>query len=420
MVSAAVGSVPGAPGRDRRLPALMAAGLVDSLLLSFAWTVVVLEVNRAHGLVAAGVVSTAMLLGIALSAPTAAWMAARLDGRRLLRTAAGIEAVLRASVFGLLVTDAPLTALAACVTAMNVVAWTGYAGMRAEVAAASQGAGGLTWYGTVVASVEAVGVALAALLPLADDGSVSGPVLLVVTVLYVLALVPTVLVARGSRVPRSLPEVRASGTSGLRVRLPRPAGDAVGGAVLMLAASAPALLAVALAADLHGRSAVGPAAVAFTVGALAAPALAARVEAHGGNHARTWVLLAVGMVAGWALAPLSLAALCLAQLFAGLCMTALEGLLDTRAAGRRPTAVTAALASATAGRALGSAGGTALLPLAVLAAGLAPTLLGVAGVLLAGLLVLRVVHRVVRRRVPVLSATPGPVDPVPEAAPAVP
>ncbi len=55
--------------------------------------------------------------------------------------------------------DASVWLLSACVAGMNVMAWTGYAAMRAEVAAASRGATGLTWYGTVVASVEAVGVA---------------------------------------------------------------------------------------------------------------------------------------------------------------------------------------------------------------------------------------------------------------------
>ncbi len=51
-------------------------------------------------------------------------------------------------------------------------------------------------------------------------------------------------------------------------------------------------------------------------------------------------------------------------------MTALEGLLDGHAAARRPDQVTAALAEATAGRALGSALGTAVLPLVVAGAGL--------------------------------------------------
>src|SRR3954471_1011966 len=87
----------------RRLLQVMAAGLVDSFCLSFAWTVVLLELTRQHGLVAAGLCSTAMLVGVALSAPAATWMSQRLDGRRLLRSAGAVEAVLRVGVIGMLV-----------------------------------------------------------------------------------------------------------------------------------------------------------------------------------------------------------------------------------------------------------------------------------------------------------------------------
>jgi hypothetical protein len=375
---------------------LMAAGLVDSLVLSLAWTLVVLQVTATHGLVAAGVCSTAMLVGVALSAPAATAMSRRLDGRRLLRLAASVEAVLRVGVLLLVAVDGPLWLLAGCVGAMNVVAWTGYAGMRAEVAAAGNGATGLTWYGTVVASVEAVGVATAALVPTVD-GVLARPVLTAVAAVYVLALLPTFVVAGGSRVPPADGAAsgngrRSAGTAGHRRRrdggpaaggltrlsalpglLPRPSAPELVGGVLMLAASAPTLLSVALAAQLHGRASVGPAAVAFTLGSLASPLLAARVQSRRSNGPRTWVLCAAGMLAGWALAPYSLWWLCLAQLGSGLCMTALEGLLDAGAARRHPGRVTAALARASASRALGSAAGTALLPLAVAGVGLQPT-----------------------------------------------
>src|SRR3954451_3015850 len=197
-----------AGGRERarrRVLCLMAAGLVDSFALSLAWTVVVLQVTRQHGLVAAGVCSTAMLVGVALSAPTATWMAQWLDGRHLLRTAGGIEAILRLSVMSLLACGAPVWLLAVCVMAMNVVAWTGYAGMRAEVAAVSEGASGITWYGTTVAAVEAVGVAAGALVPLGAGARPSPGVLAVVGLIYVGALVPTLVVAGGSRVPKARP-----------------------------------------------------------------------------------------------------------------------------------------------------------------------------------------------------------------------
>ena len=55
------------------------------------------------------------------------------------------EAACAIGVFALLPTGAPVWLLVACVAAMNVVAWTGYAGMRAEVAAVAGRS--LTWYG---------------------------------------------------------------------------------------------------------------------------------------------------------------------------------------------------------------------------------------------------------------------------------
>ena len=194
----------------------MAAGLVDSFCLSMAWTVVVLEVTRRHGLLAAGLCSTAMLVGVALSAPIATWMAHHLDGRRLLRVAGLIEAAMRISVFALLATGASVWLIALCVTAMNVVAWTGYAGMRAEVAAADPRGAAMTWYMVAVAAIEAAGTATAALLPTGHALPVSGGLLVAVIVCYGACLLPTWLVAGGAQVRRASP-ARAS-------RLPRPPG----------------------------------------------------------------------------------------------------------------------------------------------------------------------------------------------------
>jgi hypothetical protein len=368
----------------------MASGLVDSFCLSMAWTVVVLEVTRQHGLPAAGACSTAMLLGVALSAPAATWMTHRLDGRRLLRVAGLAEAATRIGVFVLLATGASVWAIAACVTAMNVVAWTGYAGMRAEVAAVTHGAGGITWYATIVAAVEALGIAAGAFVPTDASGRPSDMVLVAVAAVYVAALLPTLVVAGGSRVPRAVRTARRAVTIG------RPTAVTVQGALLMLVASGPTLLAVALAAELHGRAAVGLAAVAFTVGSLLAPTVATYLDRHGRNGPSWWVLLALGMVAGWVLAPVSVAWLCVAQVLSGLGMTTLEGLLDTTAARRNPATVTATLARSTAARALGSSGGTAIFPLAVAAAGLSLSSAAVAG----GLAVLVVVVRVSRRGSP--------------------
>ncbi len=150
----------------------------------------------------------------------------------------------------------------------------------------------------------------------------------------------------------------------------------------MFLASAPTLLAVALAAELHGRAAVAPAAIAFTLGSLAAPTLTGRIPSRYTDHPGLWALCAFGTVVGWVLAPVHLALLCAAQLTSGLFMTALEGLLDTSAALRHPGQVTGALARATAARALGSAAGTALLPLLVVGVGLQGTTLTLGLILL--------------------------------------
>ena len=166
-----------------------------------------------------------MLVGVALSAPVAGRVAVRLDGRRLLRTAAGVEMALRGGLAVLVLSGAPVLLLALCITAMNVSAWTGYAGMRAEVAAVRPGAAALTWYGTAIAAVEAAGVALAAFLP--DGPAVEDVVLSAVVVAYVLALVPTVLVAGGSRVRRAAPAARNRSEEGaVGTGRPRRAADA--------------------------------------------------------------------------------------------------------------------------------------------------------------------------------------------------
>ncbi len=368
-----------------RLVWLMTAGLVDSLCLSFAWTVLMLHVVADYGLAAAGMASSAMLVGVALSAPVAGRLSVLLEGRRLLRGTAGLEAVLRVGVFVLLIGHAPLLLLAGCVSLMNVTAWTGYAAMRAEVAAASPGSSALTWYGAGVAAVEAVGAAFAALLPLVADVE-ARTVLLVVAGVYVLGLAPTALVAGGSPVPRSArPTGRRTRPGRTQVSLPVAAGF-----VLMFLAAAPTLLAVGLAAQLHGRASVAVVAVAFTVGSLAAPALSWQVQRRGANHLGTWLLCAGGMVAGWAFAPAGVVVMCVAQAASGLTMTALEGLLDTSTAARAGSGVTGALARATASRALGAAAATTALPAAMGTAGLTVTAASATAVLLLGALALRV------------------------------
>ena len=359
------------PGRLRRL---MAAGWIDSICLSFAWTLILLEIVDRYGLRAAGLAGAAMLVGVALSAPVATALAGWLCGRRLLRAAAGAEAVLRVGVFALLLLDVGMWSLALCIAVMNITAWTGYAGMRAEVASVAPGPTALTWYGTGVAAVEALGAAAAALVP---AKLVQGPslALLCIVVGYVLALLPTVLVAGGSTIraaPRPTPGAQRA----------RPSLPIVAGVVLMSVASAPTLLTVALAAELHGRSAVAPAAIAFTIGSLSAPYLSDLVQRRAANGPVAWVLCAAGMVLLWPFAPLSVAVLCAAQLCSGLFMTTLEGLLDSTTAAEARGSVTGALARGTAGRALGSAAGTGALPLGIVTVGLS----AVTGTLAVGLL----------------------------------
>lgn len=359
----------------RRLGALVTAGLVDSLCLSVAWTVLVLRVAEEHGLAAVGACSAGMLVGVALSAPVAARVAVRLDGRGLLRSAAGVEMVLRGSLGVLVLSGAPVPLLALCIAAMNVTAWTGYAGMRAEVASVRPGAAALTWYGTAIATVEAAGVAVAAFLP--AGRAVEDAVLSAVVAAYVLALVPTVLVAGGSRVRRAAPVLRTPS-----LRRTAPSGLAVLGGLLMLLGSAPTLLYVVLSEQTHGRASVAAAALAFVAGSLIAGPTAAALQRRPGAAGLRYVLAAAGMVAGWIVAPLSVPLLCAAQVLSGLCMTLLEGLLDSAAAAREPHRVTGALASVTAGRALGSAASTAVLPVLLLHTGLPTAAAGATAVLL--------------------------------------
>ena len=78
-----------------------------------------------------------------------------------------------------------------------------------------------------------------------------------------------------------------------------------------------------------------------------------------------------------------------AQAASGLCMTVLEGLLDTSIATEARTSVTGALARGTAGRALGSAIAVATLPIPIGQVGLTTTMSVVAGLLVGGVLVAR-------------------------------
>jgi hypothetical protein len=372
-----------------RLRRLIATALADSFGLSLGWTVFSLHVVRGHGLAGLGLCNAAMLVGVALSAPVAARLSARLDGRALLRVTCVTEAALRVGTFILLLTGVPLAVVAAAVAASNVVAWTGYAGMRAEVAAADPRGVAMTWYMVTVAAIEAAGTATAALLPTAPAGLVSGGLLVAVIACYGGVLVPTWLVAAGARVPRAQPVTRSRprrihsvprrvprwGSVALRRKerrrtstAPDRSGPLTGllasGGLVMLLGSGPTLLAVGLAAELHGTRWVAGSALAFAGGSLLAPFAVTRLERHAVPPSIAWPALGVGMAAGWTFAAWHPLALLAAQLLSGMCMSALEGDMDARiaASNAAPGGVTAGLASAAALRAFGSAAAVALVP----------------------------------------------------------
>jgi hypothetical protein len=427
-----------------RLRRLIATALVDSFGLSLGWTVFSLHVVRGHGLAGLGLCNAAMLVGVALSAPVAARLSARLHGRALLRATAASEAALRVGTFALLLAGTPLGMVAAAVAASNVVAWTGYAGMRAEVAAADPRGAAMTWYMVAVAAIEAAGTATAALLPTGPGGLVSGGLLVAVVAGYGACLLPTWLVAGGARVPRAQPlapraqpVVRSAprrthpvprrvprwgsvaqrpegrrristapltgAAPGLTSYLSGPlTGLLASGGLVMLVGSGPTLLAVGLAAQLHGTRWVAGSALAFAAGSLLAPLSVARLERLAVPPQVAWPALGVGMAAGWAFAAWNPAALLAAQLLSGMCMSALEGDMDARvAATTSPRGVTAGLAAAAALRAVGSATAVAIAPRVIAGAGVGALSVALVTVLLAALVVTLAWQRS-------RSALPGP------------
>jgi len=401
-----------------RLRRLIATALVDSFGLSLGWTVFSLQVVRDHGLAGLGLCNAAMLCGVALSAPVAARLSTHLDGRALLRVTAATEAGLRIGTFVLLLAGAPLAAVAVAVAASNVVAWTGYAGMRAEVAAADPRGAAMTWYMVAVAAIEAAGTATAALLPTGPGGLVSGGLLVAVVAGYGACLFPTWLVAGGARVPRAPRRTRPAGlgwSAGSRrpwggsrpLGLGRSAGSRwpsggwrptpllASGGLVMLLGSGPTLLAVGLAAELHGTRWVAGSALAFALGSLVAPLAVARLERRAVPPSVAWPALGVGMVAGWAFAASNPAALLAAQLLSGMCMSALEGDMDARVASRAhsPRGVTAGLANAAALRAFGSAAAVAIAPRVIADAGVGGLSVAFTTVLLTAMVLTLAWHR---------------------------
>jgi hypothetical protein len=411
-----------------RLRRLIATALVDSFGLSLGWTVFSLHVVRGHGLAGLGLCNAAMLVGVALSAPVASRLASRLDGRALLRVTCVTESVLRVGTFALLLTGAPLLLVAVAVAASNVVAWTGYAGMRAEVAAADPRGAAMTWYMVAVAAIEAAGTATAALLPTGPGGLVTGGLLVAVIACYGGVLLPTWLIAARARVPRASRaqaaprrsraqaaprRSRAASTHSVPRRVPRwgsvahpgewrrristapLTGLLASGGLVMLLGSGPTLLAVGLAAELHGTRWVAGSALAFAVGSLLAPFAVARLERRAVPPSIAWPALGAGMAAGWAFAAWHPFALLAAQLLSGTCMSALEGDMDARIAAvdAAPGGVTANLATAAALRAFGSAAAVALAPRVIAANGVGALSIALVTVLAATVVITLARHR---------------------------
>lgn len=372
-----------------RVRRLTLAGAADSCGLAIGWTVVNLLAVYQHGLAGAGLLNAAMLLGVALSSPAAAWITRHLHGRHILQSTAIAEALLRAQTLALLLFGAPLLLVAALVLITNVIAWVGYAGMRAEVARASAGTAAMTRYVAVIIAVEAIGTVIAAGLPVTSQGRIPGPWLAFVVGLYSLSLIPTVVVARGSTIALS----GASLVSDLTRQTRRLLGT---GTLLMVLCSGPALLFIGLAAQLHGQSSVALAAVAFAIGSLLAPA-AGRAMARTGLPLTTlWLAWGAGMVFGWIAAPWSVPGLCLALFLSGICLTGFEGAMDALLAGSaRDGRATASLAHGSAARALGGAAAVKLVPLFSTGAALAE-MAAVSSVACA--IAAIVVHRVLRGR----------------------
>lgn len=341
--------------RLRRRDSLLAAGLIDSFGLSVGWTALALHAVATEGFEGLGILSAAMLIGVTLSAPVTAWLAARVDGRGLLWGTAAGEAVLRALSFGALLLGLPVPAVAVMVLLSNILAWAGFAGMRAEVDAADGGAGSLSAYTALIAAAESGGAFVAAALPTGADGALSAHLVVAVLCLYALSLLPTMMVAAGARTGRQPREVGDHSIRELR-------GLLVGGAGVALLSAGPPLLAVGIATGMYGRGAVGPALLAFTVGSLAGPAVAGWLSRGETPPALAWPLLGLLMLGGWSIAGVSIFGLLLAQLLAGIGFAAFEGLMDADVVHAARGRVTGALAWAASARAIGSSIAVAALP----------------------------------------------------------
>lgn len=348
-------------GRSAGLRLLLLAGIIDSSGLAFGWTVFLLVVAERGGIGASAVQSAAALVGVAASAPVVAWLSTRWSPRDQLRLLAVGEGACRVGLFGLVALEASGWLMAPVVTAMNVLAWSGYAAMRREVsrvAAAGHRPGSgrsLTWYAIAIAASEALAAGAAALVL---ETSPPPPVVVAIAVLYGASLAPQWLV--GSRAPDLVPRAVPA-----KVHLTAAIVPGGLGSLTFVAAAGPTLLATVLAHDRHGATGVMVSAVAFALCSLAATRLQSLVD--GRRPTALWVFgLGALMIGGWSVAEHSLVGLAVAQGLAGLALCTLEGDLDARVVSALPEeAATAGLAYASSSRALGGAVSVGLLPLAL-------------------------------------------------------
>jgi MFS family permease len=385
---------PGGLRRAGRLRELLISGVVDSFGMALGWTVLVLLALNRGGLAEAALYNAAMLVGVVLSAPVTGWLSRRLSGSTLLRGAAGIEFVLRFGVLFGLIVGMPPWLVATGVVIMHVAAWAGFAGMRAEVNAVDASPRAMTRYALSIAAVEAAGTGLGALLPSGPDGYPTGWPLIVVFVIYTGSLLPTYLSAQRARItshlkrPVKIGLTIGYGVARASVSFPnhRPAGARhtaeharrralpvspkllfAGGAIMLLA-SGPTLLAIPLTTELHGRTWVAGAAVAFSIGCLLSTIAVESIRKMQLPAVLRWSLWGLGMLVGWIYAPLHAVTILFAQFLAGISQTAFEGDMDAAVAAEAPPeGITTALAYSASTRALGGSIAVRLLPMMVTA-----------------------------------------------------
>ncbi|HST50028.1 hypothetical protein [Jatrophihabitans sp.] len=413
------------------------AGLIDSFGLSLGWTTFTLLAVERHGLSTAALYNAAMLIGIVLSAPATMWLSRVLSGGALLTLVGAVELPLRVLTLAGLLLGTPAPVISAAVVAMNVAAWTGYAGMRAEVADRAPGPRAMVRYAVAIAAIEAAAASVAALLPVTSSGAAGRLALTAVLMLYPASLAPQFWCARHARVPSgrqlaAVPDPLAELAQLTEVGQPvRPADRSpvtallLAGTAVMLIGSGPATLNTALAVDLYGQLSVIAASIAFTAGCLLATRASAAVSRLRASTGLLWTGWGIGMLVGWLVAPWQLTGLLLAQLLSGLCLTAFHGEMDSAiSATARPERLTTLLAVAGALRAIGSAVAVRLLPLLVGLAGLVGYATGLIALLAVGSSLLALLGRTSSMGPALSGARPAPgrhrasSNRVPDAEPA--